>query len=111
MQLTSTIFNTALVIGAPIKGSIDGYNTGGIVGFFQGLTLGSIIGTIGGALVAVGGALTGVWQITYGIVRTPAAIIATASGKDWDDDAQEWLVCSIHYKSMQCIVHNVIYCM
>jgi DnaJ domain len=82
---------TALVIGAPIKGGIDGYNGGGVIGAFTGVTLGSIIGTIGGALVAVGSALTCVWQVTCGLVRTPAAILAGVSGKDWDDDAQEWV--------------------
>jgi hypothetical protein len=89
--LLGSLFAVVVVVGAPIKGTLDGYAGGGIIGAFGGLTLGSIIGAIGGGVIAVGGALTCLWQITFGLVRTPAAIVQGSLGKEWDEDTQEWI--------------------
>ena len=82
---------TALVVGGPVLGSMIGYNRYGVVGGGVGLLVGTVGGALGGAAVAVACIFTGFWQLAIGAIRTPSAIIGTASGKDWDDAAQEWM--------------------
>jgi len=82
---------TALVVGGPVLGSMIGYNRYGVVGGGVGLLVGTVGGALGGAVVAVACVFAGFWQLAIGAIRTPSAIIGTASGKDWDDAAQEWM--------------------
>lgn len=82
---------TAIIIGAPLKGTIDGYEYGGVLGAFGGLTAGAALGAIGGAVIAVSGAISCAWHVTCGLLRTPLAVVGVISGRDWDEDAQEWI--------------------
>jgi len=85
------VAGTALIIGAPIAGTYLGYNKYGVVGGGVGFVVGAIGGSIGGVIVTTACVLTGFWQLAIGAIRTPMAMIGTASGKDWDDAAQEWV--------------------
>ena len=88
--LVGSLCGVALTVGAPVYGTIYGYRSGGPVGSGVGLVVGSLVGVIGGLGMAIGCGLSGLYQLTFGIIRTPGAIMASASGKDWDQTAQEW---------------------
>lgn len=88
--LLGTAFAALICIGAPIKGSLDGFTSNGFLGCLGGLCIGSTIGAIGAGVIALGGALSCAWQVTCGLIRTPAAMIHATMGKEWDEDLQEW---------------------
>jgi curved DNA-binding protein CbpA len=85
------LFLTALLIALPVKGAMDGYQYGGILGGLAG----TLLGTAGGALTFGGLAITGTVSLFYqtasGLFRTPSAVYHGVQGKDWDADANEWI--------------------
>jgi hypothetical protein len=87
------VIAAAVIIGAPVKGGIDGFNRAGWQGCAGGVMGGVVLGAIGGVAVAVGGVLSCLWQVTFGLIRTPAALMACAYGQDWDVDLEEY----VHY--------------
>jgi hypothetical protein len=87
------VIAAAVIIGAPVKGGIDGFNRAGWKGCAGGVMGGVVLGAIGGVAVAVGGVISCLWQVTFGLIRTPAALMACAYGQDWDVDLEEY----VHY--------------
>jgi len=90
---TGALGAAAVIIAAPIKGMVDGYEGYGVLGAFGGFVGGSVIGALGGTFLAINGVFSCLWQITCGLYRTPDSIYSSILGKEWDDDAQEW----VHY--------------
>jgi curved DNA-binding protein CbpA len=87
----TTLGGVALLIALPIKGALDGYQYGGILGGVAG----SLLGTAGGAITFGGLVVTGTVSLAYqtasGLFRTPSAVYHGVQGKDWDADANEWI--------------------
>lgn len=85
LQIRKKVFSfacvsVALVLGLPIAGLVQGYNSSGVLGAVGGLTVGSIVGVAAGATFALAGALFCVFQIMSGVVRTPSTIWGHISG-------------------------------
>ena len=93
--VTGTIGSATCVFAGPVVGGSLGYKNGGVVGAVIGGSVGLTIGVLAGATIAVSSALSALYSFVIGAVRTPGAIIGTASGKDWDDGAQEWIYCDL----------------
>lgn len=94
------------IIGGPIKGAIDGYSTSGVIGATVGVGIGALVGAIGGVALAVGGVATCLWQITFGLIRTPGSVFATATGQDWDGDASEFVYYDLKSDSEKSLISD-----
>jgi hypothetical protein len=79
------------ILVMPFAGAKSGYESYGVVGAFGG----TLVGVLGGVVGAVGSLLTGLFSFLYftslGLIRTPAAVVGLAQGKQWDKDAEEWV--------------------
>ena len=89
--ISGTVATSVCVVAFPVVGAKMGFNSGGVTGGVIGLTAGTLIGTLGGACIAVTSLIKGVSSITYGLIRTPSAVMESIGGKDWDENAQEWV--------------------
>eukprot|EP01038_Epipyxis_sp_PR26KG_P011423 gene11423-15307_t len=87
----SSVGAVALIIGTPIKGTMYGYEKGSVPGALAGLIGGTVIGAIGGATLMVVGTMSLLYYTGYGLFRTPETCYSTLLGKEWDDDAKEWI--------------------
>lgn len=71
------------LFAAPIEGALSG----GTKGFVKGLGMG-----IGGAvLMPCAGACVAAVQVTRGVLHTPAAVVNSSRGRDWDSDTRKWI--------------------
>lgn len=78
-------------MAVPVTGGMMGYSKSGPVGAIIGTTVGAVVGSGAAVAVAVGGVLSCLWYTTFGLLRTPGSIYATASGGDWDGEASEFV--------------------
>lgn len=71
------------LFAAPIEGALSG----GAKGFVKGLGVG-----IGGAiLMPCAGACVAAVQVTRGVIHTPAAVVNSSRGRDWDSENRKWM--------------------
>lgn len=82
----------AFVVVAPIQATLKGYEYNGILGGVSGFGIGSLVGILGGSVVAIAGCVSLVQQVGVGVYRTPGTILGRLTGKDWDEDAAEWIL-------------------
>ena len=94
------------IIGGPIKGAIDGYSSSGILGATIGVGVGAIVGALAGVVFAVSGVGTCLWQITFGLIRTPNSVVATATGQDWDGDAAEFVYYDLKIDAEKTLIRD-----
>lgn len=87
------------IVGVPIKFGVDGYGKYGIPGMLCGSFGGLILGSLGGVIALVGGLAAFTWQTMCGLFRTPVATYSVLVGKQWDEDAQEWIYYDIKKES------------
>jgi hypothetical protein len=68
-----------------------GYARKGYTGCAVGVICGTVLGAVGGAVVMVGGACRCIYQVAFGLLRTPKALLAYSTGQDWDADIEEFV--------------------
>ena len=93
--VTGMIGTSVCLVAGPGIGASMGYKNGGITGGFVGGSVGLLIGVLAGATIAVSSIFSATYSFIIGAFRTPGAIVGKASGKDWDDAAQEWIYCDL----------------
>lgn len=74
----------ATLIAAPAIGAKEG----GATGFAKGLG----IGVLGAVALPIAGVFSGVGSLASGAMNTPAAMKASAEGKEWDPVSQTWIL-------------------
>jgi curved DNA-binding protein CbpA len=99
---------TALIVGGPIKGGIDGYNAcdSNPIGAIAGVGVGTIVGALAGVAVVVGGVVSGLYQIASGTIRTPNAMYACGAGQDWDGDACEYVTYDLKADAAKTLISD-----
>jgi hypothetical protein len=71
------------LFAAPIEGAMSG----GTKGFMKGLGA----GIAGAVAMPAAGACVAAWQVTRGVVNTPAAVVNASKGRDWDPETRQWV--------------------
>lgn len=82
----ATTMGAAQGVGTLLAAPVLGAREGGAAGFAAGVGAGLVAAV---ALPLVGVAV-GVKELCEGVAATPAALAATGSGKEWDEDAGAW---------------------
>ena len=85
--LQSAVGGVAAGAAALVAAPVIGAKEGGGKGFAAGLGAG-ILGAVALPLVGIA---SGVYEVGVGIANTPAAIQASAEGKEWDPSTNSWI--------------------
>ena len=85
--LQSAVGGVAAGAAALVAAPVIGAKEGGGKGFAAGLGAG-ILGAVALPLVGIA---SGVYEVGVGIANTPAAIQASAEGKEWDPSSNSWI--------------------
>ena len=86
--LQSAAGGVAAGVAALVAAPVIGAKEGGGKGFAAGLGAG-ILGAIALPIVGI---CSGVYEVGVGIANTPAAIQASAEGKEWDPSSNTWIL-------------------